>query len=115
MHNVDSHTVDKDCGKFLKWQQKSEVVAAVRYQPLQSATEVRRNLHRTSPQKKIESTMSRSVERLVRTARRTITAERLGIADGEDPDSPLRDSYGAVLAVTEAQSFQKARQAHKLF
>ena len=83
--------------------------------PLLSANELRRNLHRSSPQKKIDPSKSRSVQRLVRTVRHFLTAERLGVEDADEGDIPLQDSYGAISAAVELVSFQSARRAHQRY
>jgi hypothetical protein len=57
MHVPESHAVDK--AKFLNWKQKNEVKEHVRVHPTASAAQMRRNLHRTSPEKKIDSQLVR--------------------------------------------------------
>jgi hypothetical protein len=53
MHDPESHAVDKS--KYLNWKHKNEVKEHIRVNPTASAAQMRRNLHRTSPEKKIDS------------------------------------------------------------
>jgi hypothetical protein len=59
MHGPETHTVEKDQSKHLKWEQRESVAKAVQVAPLLSSTAVRRNLHRFSPEKKIAPEKSR--------------------------------------------------------
>lgn len=59
MHTPASHAPEKDKSKYLKWQQKQEVVSAVQVLPLVSAKQIQRNLHRTSPEKRIDPELQR--------------------------------------------------------
>lgn len=61
MHTLDSHGVEKDTSKHLKWQQKEGIAAVVRNAPLMTAAAVRRGLHRSSPEKRIDAKEHRSV------------------------------------------------------
>ena len=51
MHGAETHTVEKDRSKHLKWEQRESVVRAVQVAPLLSSTAVRRNLHSSSLEK----------------------------------------------------------------
>ena len=57
MHQANSHNVDQS--KFLTWQQRESISAAVQVAPLQTATSLRRQLHRTSPEKAIKPAHAR--------------------------------------------------------
>lgn len=57
MHTPASH--EQDQARYLKWQQKQEVVKAVQVLPLVSAKQIQRNLHRTSPEKQIDPELKR--------------------------------------------------------
>ena len=53
MHGVDSHVPAKDSGIFLKFHQMEVIQSHVKVNPTISAAHLRRNIHRTSPEKKI--------------------------------------------------------------
>ena len=53
MHTVESHAPAKDSGKYLKLHQKELVAQAVNMNPGCTAAQLRRNIHRTSPDKQI--------------------------------------------------------------
>jgi hypothetical protein len=53
MHGVDSHVPAKDSGNFLKFHQMKVIQSHVKVNPTISAAHLRRNIHRTSPEKKI--------------------------------------------------------------
>lgn len=55
MHSPASHGPDKEKCKFLKFAQKEEVYAHLKVDPMINAANLRRNLHRTSPEKKIDA------------------------------------------------------------
>ena len=57
MHEENSHAVDQS--KFLSWQQRESIAAAVQVAPLPTATSLRRQLHRTSPEKAIPPSHTR--------------------------------------------------------
>jgi len=51
MHEANSHNVDES--KFLTWQQRESITAAVQIAPLQTSTSLWRQIHRISPEKAI--------------------------------------------------------------
>ena len=53
MHTVESHDPGKDRGKYLKHHQKELVTQAVSLNPTASSAQLRRNIHRSSPDKQI--------------------------------------------------------------
>jgi len=53
MHGIESHVPAKDTGKFLKFHQMEVIQSHVKVNPTISAAHLRRNIHRTSPEKKI--------------------------------------------------------------
>jgi hypothetical protein len=53
MHGMDSHVPEKDTGKYLKFHQMEVIKSHVKINPSISAAHLRRNIHRTSPEKKI--------------------------------------------------------------
>jgi hypothetical protein len=53
MHSVDAHVPAKDTGKYLKFHQMEVIQTHVKVNPTISAAHLRRNIHRTSPEKKI--------------------------------------------------------------
>ena len=134
MHDTESHAADKDKSKYLNWQQKNEVKAHVLVDPLASAAQMRRNLHRTSPQKKIPPalvrydsfsylfllsllltfvSLLRSVAHLVRETRHDLTRQLLGL--DADPDESPANSYAAARLIFVKHDFKTAMKAHKLY
>ena len=66
-HDAEVHS--KDHAKGLKWQQKESIAQAVSVAPLQSGTQIRRNLHRDSPEKRIDPSYNRCLCRECRIRR----------------------------------------------
>ena len=53
MHGSDAHVPAKDTGKYLKHHQREVIQSHIKVNPRTSAAHLRRNIHRTSPEKKI--------------------------------------------------------------
>jgi hypothetical protein len=54
MHDLTSHTSDKDVSKKLKWQQREDIASAISESPMSSSKSIRRTLHRNSLEKRID-------------------------------------------------------------
>ena len=59
MHGIDAHLPAKDSGKFLKFHQMEVIQSHVKVNPTISAAHLTRNIHRTSPEKKIAAEHAR--------------------------------------------------------
>ena len=88
-HDAEVHS--KDHAKGLKWQQKESIAQAVSVAPLQSGTQIRRNLHRDSPEKRIDPSYNRGLCRECRIRRliscpffQACAARRLLVPDSND-------------------------------
>ena len=70
-HTAQDHACEVDKGKFLKFAQKSFIATAVKVAPLQTGSELLRNVQ-DSPTKVIDHKYRKSVDRLVRKSRSEI-------------------------------------------
>ena len=84
-HTAADHIQDRDGGKYLKFQEMSRIASAVKVAPLQTATELIRNLQ-DSPTKELNPMMKKSVQRLVRRERKQINTVLL---DNVEVDNTL--------------------------
>jgi len=104
MHTSADHGRAKDESKFLKAEQRRFIAEAVRIAPLQTATELMRNVQ-DSPTKSIDPRLKRSVERLVMKERRKIDSIVLeGVV--------ITDQIGPLHSFTEKIWIGDARKAH---
>ena len=124
IHSHDAEVHSKDHAKGLKWQQKESIAQAVSVAPLQSGTQIRRNLHRDSPEKRIEPSYNRClcrecrirrlisclffrhVQRPVSSFRNRMTAASVG--------GSLSDAYGSFTRMEQFLDFTTIRCAHKV-
>ena len=80
LHIAADHEVAKDSSKFLKAEQRKFIPNAVKIAPLQTASELIRNVQ-TSPTKAIDPKLKNSVRRLIMTERKKLHSVTLeGIA-----------------------------------
>jgi hypothetical protein len=105
VHDKECHSADKDQSKFLKLHQIEAIRAGVIIAPKQGATHLRRNLMHASPEKRIQPTLARSVERQVRKFRAKLTEAKL---EGISVD----DSYGSLVALADSKWFSTLLANH---
>ena len=103
-HSAQDHVCDKDQSKYLTFQQKSFISKAVKYAPLQTGSELLRNVQ--DSEEAIDYKMKRSVDRLVRKARSRIVNVSL---EGIEIDN----SVGSLSSLAEAVWIGDAIHKHK--
>ena len=92
-HSAQDHICEKDQSKYLTFQQKSFIADAVKISPLQTGSELLRNVQES--EEAIDYKMKRSVDRLVRKARSRIVNVSL---EGIEIDN----SVGSLSSLAEA-------------
>ena len=103
MHSAADHE-NKDRSKFLKAEQRKFIADAVKIAPLQTASELIRNVQ-TSPTKAIDPKLKNSVRRLIMTERKKLHSVTL---EGIE----VTDQIGPLLQFTDRIWFPAARKAH---
>jgi hypothetical protein len=104
-HTAADHVPEKDDSKFLKFHTKALIATAVKVAPLQSATELIRNVQ-DSPTKHIDPQLKKSVQRLVRKQRASINSVLL---EGVTIDNTI----GSLARLSQVLWFGDAVQKHK--
>jgi len=104
MHEASDHDVGKDRSKFLKAEQRKFIAEAVKIAPMQTASELMRNVQ-NSPSKAIDPALKNSVHRLIVNERKKL---RTVVLEGIE----VTDQLGPLQQLTDRLWFSVAKKAH---